>query len=68
LTKKSYYFQGEISKNNLQLHEKYNPIIKINDLLEIKLTASNDEAVKMLTSELPNARTIINYNSGGVAK
>jgi polysaccharide export outer membrane protein len=68
ITKKSLYFQGEIPKNNLQLHEKYNPIIKVNDLLEIKLTASNDEAVKMLTSELPNSRTIINYNSGGVAK
>jgi len=68
LTKKAYYFQGELQQNNIQLHEKFNPIIKINDLLEIKLTASNDEAVKMLTSELPNARTIINYTSGGVAK
>ena len=68
LTKKSYYLQGEIPKNNLQLHEKYNPIIKINDLLEIKLTASNVEAVKMLTADLPASRTIINYNSGGVAK
>jgi polysaccharide export outer membrane protein len=66
--KKSYYFQGEIPQQNLQLHEKFDPTIKINDLLEIKLTASNDEAVKLLTGEIINNRSLINYNSGGVAK
>lgn len=46
---KTLYFQGELSQQNVQLHEKFIPVIRINDLLEIKLTASNDEAVKMLT-------------------
>lgn len=65
---KTLYFQGELSQQNLQLHEKYTPTIRINDLLEIKLTASNEEAVKMLTPEIPNARSTITYSSGGVAK
>jgi polysaccharide export outer membrane protein len=65
---KTLYFQGELSQQNIQLHEKYIPIIKINDLLEIKLTASNEEAVKMLTPEIPNARSTVTYSSGGVAK
>jgi len=65
---KTLYFQGELSQKNIQLHEKYIPVIKINDLLEIKLTASNDEAVKMLTPEIPNARSTMTYSSGGVAK
>lgn len=67
-SKKTYYLQGEISQQNIQLHEKFDPVVKINDLLEIKLTASNDEAVKLLTGEIINIRSVINYNSGGVAK
>jgi polysaccharide export outer membrane protein len=65
---KTLYFQGELSQQNVQLHEKFIPVIRINDLLEIKLTASNDEAVKMLTPEIPNARSTMTYSSGGVAK
>jgi hypothetical protein len=65
---KTLYFQGELTQDNIQLHEKFIPLIKINDLLEIKLTASNDEAVKMLTPEIPNARSTVTYSSGGVAK
>jgi polysaccharide export outer membrane protein len=65
---KTLYFQGELSQQNIQLHEDFIPIIKINDLLEIKLTASNEEAVKMLTPEIPNARSTVTYSSGGVAK
>lgn len=65
---KTLYFQGELTQQNVQLHEKFIPIIKINDLLEIKLTASNEEAVKMLTPEIPNARSTVTYSSGGVAK
>jgi len=65
---KTLYFQGELTQQNVQLHEKYIPTIKINDLLEFKLTASNEEAVKMLTPEIPNARSTITYSSGGVAK
>ncbi len=65
---KTLYFQGELSQQNAQLHEKFIPIIKVNDLLEIKLTASNEEAVKMLTPEIPNARSTVTYSSGGVAK
>ena len=65
---KTIYFQGELTQQNVQLHEKHIPTIKINDLLEIKLTASNDEAVKMLTPEIPNARSTVTYSSGGVAK
>jgi polysaccharide export outer membrane protein len=65
---KTLYFQGELSQQNIQLHEKFIPLIRINDLLEIKLTASNEEAVKMLTPEIPNARSTVTYSSGGVAK
>jgi len=65
---KTLYFQGELSQQNIQLHEKFIPLIRMNDLLEIKLTASNDEAVKMLTPEIPNARSTMTYSSGGVAK
>lgn len=65
---KTLYFQGELSQQNIQLHEKFIPLIRINDLLEIKLTASNEEAVKMLTPEIPNARSTMTYSSGGVAK
>ncbi len=62
------YFQGELTQQNVQLHEKFIPIIRVNDLLEVELTASNDEAVKLLTSEIPNARSSVTYTSGGVAK
>ncbi len=65
---KTLYFQGELTQQNIQLHEKFIPLIRINDLLEIKLTASNEEAVKMLTPEIPNARSTVTYSSGGVAK
>lgn len=65
---KTFYFQGTLSQQNIQLHEKFIPVIKINDLLEIKLIAANEDAVKMLTPEIPNARSTITYSSGGVAK
>lgn len=65
---KTIYFQGEIPQQNVQLHQKYIPTIRVNDLLEIKLTASNEEAVKMLTPEIPNGRSTVTYSSGGVAK
>jgi polysaccharide export outer membrane protein len=66
--KKISYFQGDFPKENIQLSQNFDPVIKINDLLEIKLIATNDEAVKLLAPEVPNARSTVTYNSGGVAK
>jgi len=66
--KKISYFQGDFPSTNLQLSKDFDPIIKKNDLLEIKLIATNDEAVKLLAPEVPNARSNVTYNSGGVAK
>lgn len=66
---KMLYFQGNFPpKDSLQLHTTFDPIVKKNDLLEIKLIASNEEAVKLLAPDIPNARTSLTYNSGGVAK
>jgi len=66
--KKITYFQGDFPKENIQLSKNFDPIIKVNDLLEIKLVATNDEAVKLLAPEVPNARSTVTYNSGGVVK
>jgi len=66
--KKMTYLQGDFPTSNLQLSKDFDPVIKKNDLLEIKLIATNDEAVKLLAPEVPNARSNVTYTTGGVAK
>lgn len=62
------YFQGEFSNETKEFHSTFVPVIKKNDLLDIKLISQNTEAAELFTPKIDNSKSSISYSSGVPAK